>query len=224
MRHIKLFFTMITLAVFSAALFAGCGEAQEKKMPEEEVPELITYEATAISLNSDVNDGMNAGAEFTIKQRGDTLKIHGLVDGVARGMSHLQHLHGFKDGTDAVCPDKDEADKNGDGIIDLLELREYSGITMIPLHGDPVNLEIKSDTYPTAGPNGEYQYESEILLSDLQKAVKEKFGIEELDLTKFVIYIHGVENGDNLPESVQSLEGVPASVTLPVACAPIERE
>ncbi len=43
-------------------------------------------------------------------------------------MMHLQHVHGFKDGSDAVCADSAQ-DVNNDGIVNLMETQLVSGIT-----------------------------------------------------------------------------------------------
>ena len=34
------------------------------------------------------------------------------------------------------------ADKNGDGIIDLIETEPMSGTTMVPFHDNPVSMQI----------------------------------------------------------------------------------
>jgi hypothetical protein len=74
-------------------------------------------------------------------------------------MEHLQHLHGFAKG-DRVskCPAA-RNDRDGDGIIDLIETEPVAGTTMVPFHDDPVSMEIVKDTYPAAGADGSYSYE-----------------------------------------------------------------
>ena len=141
---------------------------------------------------------------------------------LAPNMMHLAHLHGFEDGSEASCPPVPEADHNGDGIVDLIETRDYSGITMIPFHDNPVGLEIKTHTYPKADAQGRFNYSTVVSVQGLSSAVQEKFGVEDFNFGDFVVYVHGVGEQTTLPESVQSLPDVPAMVTLPVTCGELE--
>lgn len=143
-----------------------------------------------------------------------TVSARGLTPGM-----HLMHLHGFEgpDPEDAVCPTM-EADANGDGYVDLIETREAAGVTMIPLTEDPASLTIQTDTYPAAREDGSLDYVREIDAQKLEEAVQEKFG-GPVAAGQRVVFIHGAPEGADLPDSVQSLEGVPARVTIPIACA-----
>ncbi|MBY0226240.1 MAG: hypothetical protein K2Q28_10585 [Hyphomicrobium sp.] len=141
--------------------------------------------------------------------------------GLPPGMMHLQHFHGFADGKAATCPTA-QADTNGDGFIDLLETETMAGTTMLPFHDQPASLEIASDTYPVADKNGAAKYQHTVLLQDVEKALKEKFESPSLALSSRVIFVHGVAKDMQLPNSVKSLPGVPAQVTLPIACGKIE--
>jgi hypothetical protein len=114
-----------------------------------------------------------------------------------------------------------EADANGDGIIDLIETREASGVTMVPLTDRPVSLEIGAQTYPKANDSGRLEYRQTIRLGQLESAMRKKFGTSTA-LEQRVVYIHGVPESTRLPDSVRSLEGVPAHVTLPIACAELQ--
>ncbi len=115
-----------------------------------------------------------------------------------------------------------DADANGDSIVDLIETREYSGVTMIPFHDNPVSMEIKAETYPQADAQGNLNYSAVVSMTELTSAVQEKFGVENFDFSNFVVYVHGVGDETTLPESVESLPDVPAKVTLPVACGELE--
>lgn len=151
----------------------------------------------------------------------DNISITLAVKGVAPNLMHLQHIHGFISGGTGTFPPS-KADTNGDGIIDLLETHEYTGKTLIPLNGAPIDLEIKSDSYPVANKDGLLTYEITIPLDKLDAAVKEQYGIDKLALEDRVIFIHGVPKGKTLPGSVQSLPGVPAHITVPIACGVIK--
>lgn len=180
-----------------------------------------TYTAKLNGLNAGVVGSQVTGeAVFTID--GDRLTIVVDADGLPPNMMHLQHFHGFKDGGDARCPDS-AADKNGDGLTDLIETEAYAGTTMVPFHDDPATMEIPSDSYPKADAGGSYRYEKSVSLKDLQAAFAEKFGTGGLDLDRRVVFIHGIPADAKLPESAASLGTIPPQVTLPIACGEIEK-
>jgi len=150
-----------------------------------------------------------------------TLSVSIDLEGLPPELMHLQHFHGFPDGKDATCPTA-AADSNGDGYIDLLETEPVAGTTMVPFHAHPVSLEIPSDTYPVADKAGVAHYKKDENVADLEHALKEKFKAPVLALEKRVIFVHGVAPDAKLPDSVKSLPGVPAQVTIPIACGKIE--
>lgn len=88
------------------------------------------------------------------------------------------------------------------------------------------NIEESSDT-PTAEANKakdeETIYETEIALADLESGFEGEFGDSGLKLDKRVLYVDGVSEDAQLPESVQSIEDTPAEVTLPTACGKIKK-
>jgi hypothetical protein len=83
-------------------------------------------------------------------------------------------------------------------------------------------MQIPSDTYPTASPEGAYHYEKTVSLPALQSAFSKAFGGQDLDLDKRVVFIHGVLKDAKLPGSAASLGKIPASITLPIACGEIK--
>jgi hypothetical protein len=180
------------------------------------------YTAKLSPLNAEAMIGQSASGTATFKIEGDRLTISVEADGLAPGIMHLQHYHGFQDGKDATCPTP-AADVNGDGVIDLLETEPMAGTTMVPFHAEPASLQIPSDTYPTANAAGAIRYEQAVSMRELEAALRSKFNGAGLDLEKRVVFIHGVAPDAALPTSVQSLPGVPAQVTIPVACGTIER-
>ncbi|HWV23384.1 MAG TPA: hypothetical protein VNZ58_04270 [Thermomicrobiales bacterium] len=183
--------------------------------------EVTTYQAVLSPLNSDVNGGDVSGlATFVID--GDQLEISIGVDGVAPGISHLQHFHGFAE-TDqaATCPTMAD-DANGDGVLDIVETETKAGTTMVPFTEDPANMEIVNTTYPMADESGSYVYEQTVSLSALQEAFAMQFNGQDLNLDKRVVFIHTVPADTDLPGTAQSLDDIPAQVTLPIACGVIE--
>lgn len=197
-------------------------EEQDKPLQaESEVMSKEVYRAQISSLNEDVNKGRNVSGNVTLEIQGDELQIMVEASGLEPNMQHLQHLHGIKEGTETTCPDS-AADKNDDGVVDITEATKSAGITMIPFHGDPVNMTIKTHSYPESDVDGNLTYRQTVDLDSLRTAFKNKFGWEELDFSRFTYMIHGVEEG-SLPETAGSVMDVPASVTVPVGCAKITK-
>ena len=135
---------------------------------------------------------------------------------------HWQHFHGFKDNNDAACP-TEAADVNHDGIIDLIETEPAAGTTMVPFDEDPAAMDVGGGTYPKAGADGTFQYQKTVSLKALDAAFAKAFGDKDLDLDRRVVFVHGVLESTELPDSVASLGTVPARVTLPIACGEIKR-
>lgn len=180
--------------------------------------EKTVYAATLTSVNSDLLDKETTGkARFVVE--GDSMTVTIDVVNAPVNMAHWQHFHGFKDGKAASCP-SDNADTNGDGIIDLIETEEASGTTMVPFNDLPSAMKVANNTYPEAKADGTYHYEVTVSMSDLQSAFAEAFG-GDIALDTRVLYIHGVPSDMELPETVQSLGEIPAQVTLPIACGKI---
>lgn len=178
------------------------------------------YIAEIKELNPQLTEEEVSGQAILVVSDGE-LQITLVVKGLPPDMMHLQHLHGFIEGGKASFPPA-EADTNKDGIIDLLETNKYTGKTLIPFNADPVELQIKSDTYPNANRDGLLTYQMSIPLDELKAAIKEEYDIDELSLEDRVIYIHGIPEENSLPESVASLPGVPAYITVPIACGVIK--
>jgi hypothetical protein len=181
-----------------------------------------TYRAELSSLNAEaIGSGASGEAIFTIS--GDQLTIKVIAKGVPPNMEHLQHFHGFSTGNGTSrCPTSRD-DKNGDGIIDMVETEPVAGTTMVPFQDDPVGMAIVNDTYPKAGPDGSYSYEKTVSLKAQEAAFAKKFPGQRLDFARRVVFLHGVPPGTKLPASVASLDHIPAQVTLPIACGPIKK-
>lgn len=176
----------------------------------------ITYVAKLAPMNSSVT-GSEAGgtARFTVS--GNTLTITVDAHGLPPGMSHMQHLQGFIDGRNATCPGAD-ADVNHDGVIDLHETEAAAGVTLIPLNGDPAALKIAGPGYPVASKDGVYGYGQTVSMKALDAAMAKAYKGASADLAQRVIFLHGVPANTKLPKTAASLPGVPAQVTLPIAC------
>jgi hypothetical protein len=180
----------------------------------------LDYRAPLQPMNPLITEAGISGFVRLVRA-GDELRIHIEAKGFAPGMMHLQHLHGSPDGMDAECAPMGLRTRQDD-ITDLIDTRSYSGITLIPLHDDPASLEIKTDTYPVSNRGGGYSYEHTVSWPALERAMAEKYGIEEIELGRMVVYVHGVAESTDLPDTVRSLPGIPAHMMLPVACAELD--
>lgn len=177
------------------------------------------YVADLEPLNGD-KLGTSAKGKARLKVEDGQLVIRVKARGLAPGTMHLQHYHGFPDGKDATCPTAKD-DTNGDGYIDLIETEPVAGTTLVPFHANPANLKIKSHSYPKADGKGRIRYKGTAPIDELERALGEKHGVGDIDFDKRVVFLHGTAKDAKLPDSVRSLPGVPAQVTLPVACGEI---
>lgn len=177
------------------------------------------YVAELKPLNAD-KLGRAAKGTATLKVEQGQLRIRVKAQGLAPDTVHLQHYHGFPDGKDTRCP-TDGDDANGDGYIDLVETEPVAGTTLVPFHKNPVSLKIKAHSYPKADSQGRMEYEGTASIDKLEQSLADKHGISDIDFDKRVVFLHGTAKKADLPDSVRSLPGVPAQVTLPVACGEI---
>lgn len=219
------------VACFVALITLGCDTGADDAVPLREdvgtadasvgVADVDAQRFTAnlTPVNQDMLDSTPSG-EATIEIRGDSMVITVNAQGLPPNMTHLQHFHGFEDGAPARCPGAD-ADANDDGVVDVTETAPMAGTTMVPFHGDPVNMEIQADTYPRSDRQGAYSYRHAVSLEAVRSAFQEKFG-GELALEDRVVFIHGVPDDVTLPESAATKAGLAPRVSLPIACGELE--
>lgn len=180
------------------------------------------YVAKLQPMNSNVA-GHEATGKATFAVEGDQLTINVEARGLPPNMMHLAHFHGFTDNRQATCAPA-SADKNRDGVIDLIETEPYSGTTMVPFNADPAALHIVSDTYPKASADGAWTYHKTVSLKALDAAFAKTYHDQKLDLDRRVVYLHGVPPSTKLPATAKSLGDIPTQVTLPIACGEIRLE
>jgi hypothetical protein len=181
----------------------------------------VVYRARLRPMNQSANE-MRPSGVAVVTTTSDSMIIEVQMRGVAPEIMHMQHIHGFVNGMQASCPTEAQ-DANYDGIVDLIETENVSGITLIPFHGNPASLELLSGTYPVADNKGEYSYRQAVPLEELRQALRRKHGIQDLALEERLVFVHGVDPRRSLPNSVSSLTAVPPSVTVPVACGRLVR-
>lgn len=209
----------------------GCETGADETVPlddEVEGAELRTgvadlagqrFTARLSPVNQDLLDSTPSG-EASIEIRSDSMIITVDAQGLPPDMAHLQHFHGFEDGSAARCPGAD-ADANDDGVVDVTETAPMAGTTMVPFHGDPANMEIQAETYPRADAQGAYSYRHAVSLEAVRSAFQEKFG-GDLALSDRVVFIHGVPDNVALPETAETKAGLPVRESLPIACGELE--
>jgi len=182
----------------------------------------VTYKAELSPLNSKTT-GSDSSGEATFTISGDKLTIRITAKDVPPNMEHLQHFHGFAKGDrTSECPTT-RNDKNGDGIIDIVETEPVAGTTMAPFDADPIGMSAVNDTFPRAGADGSFSYEKTVSLKALEAAFAKKFPGQQLDLDRRVVFLHGIPASTKLPATVASLDHIPAQVVLPIACGAIKK-
>jgi hypothetical protein len=182
----------------------------------------VTYKAELSPLNSKTT-GSDSSGEATFTISGDKLTIRITAKGVPPNMEHLQHFHGFAKGDrTSECPTA-RNDKNGDGIIDIVETEPVAGTTMVPFDADPIGMSAVNDTFPRTGADGSFSYEQTVSLKALEAAFAKKFPTQRLDFDRRVVFLHGIPASTKLPTTTASLDHIPAQVVLPIACGAIKK-
>lgn len=182
------------------------------------------YMAKFETLNPHIN-GTIPGS-LTLNRSGDRLLTFvRLFAGKTRARHHQGIYLGRR------CPNLQD-DKNGDGIIDILEAKEVTGNMIIPLDGNLNSQSAGKNIYPRGDLSGYYHYERvssfRSLFSDLKDSDTDlEDGITKLganDLFGFlgrVIIVQGVSEDTELPESVATNGDLKAYESLPITCGTI---
>lgn len=77
-------------------------------------------------------------------------------------------------------------------------------------------------TYPTSDADGHFHYKKAVPLAEISKKFKEVFNDDDLHLEKRVVYIHGVPESMDLPDTIQGAVGkYDQHTTLPIAVGKI---
>jgi hypothetical protein len=146
--------------------------------------------------------------------------------GTQPGMIHPQHIHAA-----AQCPTA-AADVNHDGYVDVIEGLPFYGAILVPLDSDLSSQP--GGTFPFVNNNGgALTYRQSVslpaFLNDLNAPDPNpsdavvKLNGEPLNLASRHVVLHGVALDTPLPSTVASLPGLPAQLTLPIACGEIMR-
>lgn len=211
--------TIMTCAFIVATTpiaFFSSAQAADSSAPTHQI-----YTAKLQPMNSTLT-GLQTSGQAKFEINGDELAITINVSDAPADTVHWQHFHGLEGTAVATCAEAD-ADKNGDGIIDLIETEPASGTTMVPFDTKPAAMDVAHGEYPKASADGTYAYHSMVSLKELTAAFSNAFNGQDLNLDKRVVLIHGVPDDTELPATVQSLGPIPAQVTVPIACGQIKR-
>ena len=171
-------------ATAAAVLYLAVPAAGQQAVPPEDPPP-VGLEPDAfggfVPVNEDHLDGVPAGA-VRIFRDGNFVQLAAAAVGLPSGMMHMAHIHGFPGGERAAtCPTDGGLDANEDGVVDVVELAEMTGPTLIPFHDQPETLEIASRDYPRSyGTRGDWTYRAAVQADRLQVALAETYDISEL--------------------------------------------
>lgn len=210
-------------AAMSGMLLSAAGAwAAEDSAERASSPSI--YVAPLQAVNVDVNRMPASGAAIFVRQ-GDQLNAYVRVVGLAPGMMHRQMIH-----IGGECPTS-QADKNEDGVVDVIEGVPSYGLVLIPL--DDNLTQVAENRYPRTGEEDRLEYAEIAAFDELERntsgedkdpedpIVKLKEG-EPLDLAGKTVVIHGVAEDTPLPDSVKGVADVAPHLTVPVACGVIE--
>lgn len=178
------------------------------------------YKAVLWTLNKDVPGNQTVGTA-TLSIRNGQLQAEVRVDGAPSEIVHVQHIHAAE-----KCPTLSD-DANGDGFLDVVEGLPSYGPILLALDGDLTDHDGGSEFFPMADSEGSYHYmESADLTQIMMDLMSEERGDNPvlemlqgpLNLSGRTIVVHGVPEEVELPLSVESIAGLPAQATLPIAC------
>ena len=147
-----------------------------------------------------------------VKLKGNDLTVTINVDGVTPLTLHPQHIH-----AGSMCPSASD-DVNNDSFVDVIEGLPKYGPVLISLDSNLRSFAPSLD-FPVADASGSYAYTQQASKSHLQKELQEALKVGERH-----VVIHGIDPSNPLPATVQSLPGLPAWATLPVACGELVQQ
>lgn len=179
------------------------------------------FQAQLRPLNADLSHRPVTG-QATVRIENGRFTVRVNAKGLEPGIPHPQHIHGKAELQEGSCPDM-SADENGDGIIDVVEGVPDYGAIRLTLDGD---LTDGPGTQVSSLPNPDNQggaitYTASASAEAVTSGVDDAFGGYDLNLEKRHIVLHGVDPDTDLA-SAQSLGGLPAWLTLPVACGELD--
>lgn len=149
------------------------------------------------------------------------IEVTVVADGLAPGLPHAMHLHGFLDQADGGCPGPDAAGE-GDIVVTTLDgAPDYGGVVAsLTTSGDTSpDSALALDRFPVADEDGHLEYARAI---EVPEDVYDEAG-------RLQVVVHGADfdgngayafnEGDPFASQASSLNGaVPLEATVPVLC------
>jgi hypothetical protein len=204
MRHTAFLATLLVVA-------AGCDTTSGDG--------LVTYSATLSPLNGSGASGTAlieadfGGGVFSV-----AVSASGLDD-----RSHPQFLFA-RPGVGSECPTVAD-DANADGVVDVVEATAATGGILLPFDNDISTQDVNVAGFPQSGSTVDYftstamrDVQTALLRDDPDAAdLTVTLGADaSLFLEDFVVVLHGTSGA--VPGTAQSVLGLDAATTLPVAC------
>ncbi|MDX1603524.1 MAG: hypothetical protein R3209_10650 [Salinimicrobium sediminis] len=171
----------------------GCENDDNVPVFQDPEEDATFYKAVVTELNDS-----NAKALAYLKLEDNRLYTTILASGTEANMLHPQHIHGFENDSNSVCPPA-EADENNDGLITLEEGAPFYGPVLLPLTQE-------EGSFPTANSWGAYTYSQSFMLGEGETISAD--GIDPLE--NRVIVLHGM-----------TVDGSYVA-TLPIGCGQIQ--
>jgi hypothetical protein len=124
---------------------------------------MLLYSTNFTALN---NSGIAGKAVLLVDQNTQTLTVDIQATGLEANQLHIQHIHGFTDGTDSQSPTLAQ-DTDGDGFVELGEGLPVYGDILLNLTMNPENSvhdhgaghdHTDAAVFPTVGADGKLSY------------------------------------------------------------------
>lgn len=183
--------------------------------PETPQPLEGRYDAILRPLNTQLNGFIPSGrAKFNVS--GETMEVTSYLEDDSR-VQHIQNVH-----VGTRCPTQSD-DENGDGLIDIVEMKKVTGDVLIPLDADLSSIAAGADSWPM-GKGHTYVKSAKTtdMLNDLYASSRLTTD-SSINLAGRVVMVHGTVDLSRVPQSVQTLNGLPRNITVPITCGVIKR-
>jgi hypothetical protein len=233
-RQILSILSLIALSVSCGGSGGSAGEAPANVRQQEEAPvenptleEVQQLEGKYVAylrpLNTVVNGWIPSGkAKFDINS--ENFSVDTYIEDVHESTTTLMHMQNVHVGTS--CPTLAD-DKNGDGLIDIVEMKAVTGPILLPLDGD-VESQAQGQEYYPIGKTYTYSRKAKVanMFQDLYQKDASGFAKLEigspLNLEGRVVMVHGTPLLARVPATVQT-NSYPRNVTIPITCGIIKR-
>jgi len=209
--------------VIFISFILNCSHAEKKKTYcEYSMASGITgsYRATLSPVPLNIPSGHPSGlVVFTINN--NALDISFTAEGLYPG-EHMISINGFKDPKkNASCPDA-RMDKNFDHIIDINESRNSAGKRIVYIKQNMLDLLLPGQN-PEADSTGKINFQTTVPWDELKQVIKDNDSINDFNLEKMAVIVHGINPGIQLPGTVGNNEPLNVNASIPVLCGSVSK-